>query len=118
MALSDYLTSDEWDACFYAFFGQHMTNDFGASMRMSINRLLSLGYQFPGLDSTGSKLRQVENGVNAEKLLFFFGMIPQEQTNQMLTSGRNFWLKHDPKMVDETDDEWAEQTEKALTIKH
>ena len=63
MALSDYLTSDEWDACLYVHFttnelrgliGDPQLN-FRESMQIAIDGLLKNGYKFSGLDSNGAK---------------------------------------------------------------
>jgi len=113
MALSDYLTGQEWDACFYAFIGQHAAEDLGGSMRKTINHLLGLGYRFPGLNDDGSKKVQVENGINAPKVCIFLGNPHGCDILGILDSGREFWKRHDPTMVDETDDEWAEQMQDA-----
>jgi len=116
MALSDYLTGDEWDACFYASFGQHHAKNFGESMHKTIDALLSSGYNFPGLDETGSKLRQVEDGVNAIKVCIFLGNPHKVDVLNILTNGRNFLKEKLPSLVDETDEEWAEQIKEANGI--
>lgn len=109
MALSDYLTSDEWDACFYAAAGQHAAPNFGESMHKTIQALLESGYRFPGLDEDGNKRVQVENGVNAPKACIFLGNPYKCDIIHILDRGREFWKQHLPRLVDETDEEWAAQ---------
>ena len=112
MALSDYLTSDEWDACFYAYFGQHHTDNFGVSMRTTIDALLEAGHRFSGLDESGNKSQQVGNGVNAPKLLIFTGNPCSVDVLTCLDSGRRFLKEKLPSLVDESDEEWAEELAK------
>ena len=113
MALSDYLTGEEWDACFYASMGQHAANNFGESMHQTILALLSSGYQFAGLDANGGKRCQVCNGVNAPKVCIFLGNPHEINVLSILDSGRRFLKCHLPALVDETDEEWQEQMEAA-----
>lgn len=111
MALSDYLTGDEWDACLYAMFGQHAADNFGASMRKTITALLDSGYRFAGLDEHGHKRVQVCNGINAPKVMAVARLRkPQkEEIFGWLSNGRKFLQRVLPSLVDETDQEWAEQ---------
>ena len=109
MALSDYLTGDEWDACFYASMGQHASSNFGDSMHKTISCLLAAGHVFPGLDENGGKLCQVENGVNASKVCIFLGNPYKVDVLACLERGREFLKQTLPDLVDETDEEWAEQ---------
>ena len=111
MALSDYLTGAEWDACFYASIGQHhcQCQSFGESMHKTIDALLEAGHQFPGLDSSGQKYEQVCNGVNAPKVLMMFGMNKGIDILEILENGRRFLKDKLPALVDETDEEWAQQ---------
>ena len=109
MALSDYLTSDEWDACFYASFGQHQSESFGASMHKTILTLISAGYEFSGLDEFGNKRETVGGGVNAPKVCIFLGNPHNVDVLQCLDNGRKFLKEQYPVLVDETDDEWALQ---------
>jgi hypothetical protein len=109
MALSDYLTGDEWDACFYAFLGQHQTSDFGASMRLTIDALLANGYRFSGLDEYGNKVAQVARMTNSRKIKVFFGNLSSDKVIKILDNGRSFLKTHLPNLVDETDEEWEEQ---------
>ena len=113
MALSDYLTGDEWDGCFYASFGQHQAENLDASMHKTIQHLLQKGYSFTGLDGQGNKRVQVGNGINAPKLVMFFGNSYKLDPGELLDNGRNFLKQHAPELVDETDQEWAEQMAKA-----
>jgi len=113
MALSDYLTGNEWDACFYASFGKSHSNNFGSSMRLTINRLLEEGYKFSGLDKDGNKKIQVENGINAPKVCIFLGNSYDCDILEILKNGRNFLKDKCPSLVDETDKEWNEQITEA-----
>lgn len=113
MALSDYLTSDEWDACFYASFGQHASKNFGESMRKTIDALLKIEYVFEGLDSYGNKLQQVENGINAPKVCIWLGNPYNVNVLNCLTKGRNFLKQYLPSLVDETDEQWEIEIEQA-----
>ena len=113
MAMSDYLTSDEWDACFYASFGKHGgAGSFGDSMHKTIQSLLDAGHIFPGLDESGGKREQVCNGVNAPKLCIFLGNPHNVDVLRCLGRGRDFLKRVAPDLVDETDEEWAIQMEK------
>lgn len=111
MSLSDYLTGDEWDACYYASLGKHHSSNFGESMHKTIDALLAVGHKFPGLDKDGNKKEQVSN-VNANKTLIFFGD-PTVDALNILDNGRNFLKKKLPHLVDETDDEWHEELKSA-----
>lgn len=113
MALSDYLAGNEWDACFYASMGQHQAGNFGESMHKTIHFLLDKGHVFPGLDESGNKLHQVENGVNAPKVCIFLGNPHNVDVLKCLDHGRTFLKGIAPELVDETDEEWAEQMEEA-----
>ncbi len=106
MALSDYLTGPEWDACFYASMGQHQADSFGDSMHKTINVLLKSGYRFSGLDETGEKKVQVENGVNAPKVCMFLGNPHKCDPFEIMNTGRKFLKEHLPLLVDQTDEEW------------
>lgn len=112
MALSDYLTDSEWDACYYAFAGQHRAPNLGESMRKTIDLLVSKGYQFSGLDSSGNKHVQVPSN-NAEKFCVAIGLKKELATAEFIMSifesGRTFLKQHAPELVDETDDEWEQQ---------
>lgn len=113
MALSDYLTDDEWDACFYASMGgKAVSNDFGAAMHKTIRALLEIGYEFQGLDGDGNKKQQLPSG-NASKILIWLGNPHHVDILAILENGRNFLKKHRPDWVDETDEEWAKQMEDA-----
>lgn len=109
MALSDYLTGDEWDACWYAFFGKHLAPNFGESMHMTIQALLKSGYVFPGLDDNGNKKEQICDGINAPKFSgMFFHTLSKEEKIQIFDNGRNFLKEHLPSLINETDEEWQE----------
>ena len=108
MALSDYLTSNEWDGCFYLLHGAHRAPDLGASMRKTIDVLLEKGYEFSGLDKEGNKVQQVDEGVNAPKLLIFLGDADAELLKSCLVNGRKFVQDHLPDLISETDEEWNE----------
>ena len=113
MALSDYLTGDEWDACFYTSLGQHAGANFGESMHKTIDALLASGYKFAGLDESGNKSQQVCDGINAPKLCIFLGNPHKVDILHILDNGRTFIKQYLPNLVDETDEEWAEQIAKA-----
>src|SRR5690606_6743273 len=113
MALSDYLTGDEWDACFYASLGQNQSDNIGESMRKTIADLLAAGHDFPGLDENGDKRVQVCSGVNAPKMMVFFGNPGGVDVLEILDNGREFLKRKLPTLVDETDEEWHGQIEKA-----
>jgi len=113
MALSDYLTSNEWDACFYASLGQHHSPNFGQSMHKTVDALLATGHTFPGLDENGDKKCQVENGVNAPKVCIFLGNPHNVDVMGCLDNGRNFLKGVLPSLVDETDEEWLQQLNRA-----
>lgn len=106
MALSDYLTGDEWDACFYAMLKKSAAPDFGTSMHMTIDALLAKGYVFSGLDEKGHKKQQVCNGINASKIMIFFGDTDGIDVVGILNNGRQFVQKNIPELLGETDDEW------------
>jgi hypothetical protein len=113
MALSDYLTGDEWDACFYTSMGQRHADNFGDSMDKTIKCLLDSGYRFPGLTEQGNKKEQVCDGINAPKCCIFLGNPYHADVLQILDNGRNFLKIHAPKLVDETDADWKAQMDKA-----
>jgi hypothetical protein len=106
MALSDYLTGDEWDACFYASFGKSMAPNFGDSMRQTIQTLLAKGYEFAGLDENGNKYEQVEDGINAPKVCIFLGNPYNCNIEEIMNNGRNFLKEHAPELVSEPDEVW------------
>lgn len=110
MALSDYLTSEEWNACFYRLNTQTRgeTVNFGVIMRETINELLSNGYQFEGLNEKGHKKRQICNGVNAPKILLFMGNPKSLSVCAILEDGRDFIKEHLPHLLFETDAVWEQ----------
>ena len=117
MALSDYLTSDEWDACYYVHYGRMGEGvvSLADSMHKTIDKLLEKGYKFSGLDEKGQKLQQVENGINAEKLVgAMMGTMQLSEAIEIFGKGRAFLKEHCPEMVDETDEEWEAQKKEAL----
>lgn len=114
MALSDYLSDDEWDACYYASFGQHASSNFWESMYKTIEALSAAGYEFDGLYADGTRKTQVSSR-NPSKLLIFLGNPNGVDILGILDSGRAFLKKHLPSLVDETDEEWAEQLASAAT---
>lgn len=115
MALSDYLTGPEWDACFYASMGQHSADNFGDSMTKTIRALLDSGYVFSGLDNEGCKANYIGGPENARKVMLFFGNHGNVDVLEILDSGRRFLQRILPSLIDETDDEWAEQMTRART---
>lgn len=112
VALSNYLTDDEWDACFYASMGRSHAPDFGQSVHLTIESLLAVGYRFQGLDEKGQKKDQVPNN-NGRKLLIWLGNPDKVDVVEIYTNGRNFLKKHCPDMVDETDEEFEKAMRKA-----
>jgi hypothetical protein len=107
MALSDYLSSDEWDACFYLSVGKHMAANFGESMEKTIKELISRGYIFAGLDEFGNKYRQIPSD-NALKVLVLLGNPNNLDVNEIINNGRHFVKIHLPDLINETDEEWEE----------
>lgn len=105
MALSDYLTSDEWDACLYMMQRGEDAN-FGDAMHRTIQSLLSAGYQFAGLYADGNKKQQIPGTNNGKKLCIFLGNPHNCDVAAILDNGRNFIKKHLPDLVGETDEEW------------
>ena len=107
MALSDYLTGDEWDACYYVAMVAHKGENFGDAMHQTITALLKNGYRFSGLDEYGMKMEQVEGGVNAPKILLFLGNPNKIDPLPILDNGRRFLKLHCPELVVVgTDAEW------------
>jgi hypothetical protein len=112
VALSDYLTSNEWDACYYAVFGYSMvpSGNFGESMNNTIQKLLESGYKFEGLDEKGRKKHQVQGSENAKKLVhIFFGEKNGISVADVLDNGRTFLKGVCPEMVSENDYEWEHE---------
>lgn len=105
MALSDYLTGDEWDACFYRYCEIGMGN-FGNSMHQTIQDLLKTGYKFSGLDEHGNKRCQVENGINASKVCIFLGNPYGCDISEILANGRKFLKEHAPGLVEISDEDF------------
>ena len=112
MALSDYLTNDEWDACYYVAMIAHRGENFGDSMQQTITALLKNGYRFTGLDEYGMKLEQVEDGINAPKILIFLGNPNKIDTLPLLENGRRFLKLFAPALLAEPDELWDELVEK------
>jgi hypothetical protein len=108
MALSDYLTGDEWDACYYVAMIAHRGENFGDSMQQTIVALLKNGYRFTGLDEYGMKVEQVEDGINAPKLFIFLGNPNKIDTTPILENGRRFLRLFAPALLAESDEIWAE----------
>jgi len=109
MALSDYLTEDEWDACFYRMCGGAGNGNLGDAMHDTINILLEKGHNFPGLDDSGSKLKQILGTSNPYKVCIFLGNPHDVDVLEVLDNGRR-WLKENyPDLVEETDDEWERE---------
>jgi hypothetical protein len=106
MALSDYLTNKEWDACYYASLGQHRSENFGESMKKTIAKLIEKGYKFRGLTDDLKRIEQVPSN-NANKILIFFGKTEGIDIHDILNNGRIFLKEHCPELVDESDEEWV-----------
>lgn len=107
VALSDYLTNEEWDACYYVAMIGHKGENFGDSMQQTIEALLANNYSFRGLDEHGMKLQQVGDGVNAPKVLIFLGNPNKIDTLPILENGRSFLKQFAPALVVESDEIWA-----------
>lgn len=107
MALSDYLSGDEWDACFYAFFGKSQADNLGDSMRKTIEVLLASGYRFEGLDDRGYKSLQIEGTNNSQKFMqAFFGEDNGIILSDVIKNGRSFMKNNCPELISETDEEF------------
>jgi hypothetical protein len=114
MALSDYLTSDEWDACYYAFrSGASQADNFGDSMHRTIERLLATGYRFPGLTEGGEKHVQIVSDNATKFVQAVFHEMDRETFLGIVESGRAFLREHCPDMLVETDQEWSDQIAQA-----
>ena len=112
MALSDYLTNEEWDACFYAFVGPgpkgQSWTDLGQCMHAVIDAAIAGGYSYDGLTSTGEKKHQIPSD-NPSKILIWLGNPHGVDILGVLRSGRTWIKAHLPDWLTETDEEWAEQ---------
>lgn len=109
MALSDYLSGGEWDACFYASFGKSSAENFGDSMHKTINALLAFGYKFEGLDEFGHKKQQITGSGNPQKLVrTFFGEENGISICGIIENGRSFLKTHCPDLISETDEQFNE----------
>ena len=108
MAISDYLTDEEWDACFYRMAGGAGEGNLGAAIRDTIDKLLTVGYEFTGLDESGNKAQQISSG-NPSKVCMFIGNPHGVDPVALLESGRNFLKRVSPELVEETDEEWDKQ---------
>ncbi|KKK89786.1 hypothetical protein LCGC14_2729580 [marine sediment metagenome] len=113
MALSDYLTGEEWDACYYVAMVANRGQNLGDAMHVTIEVLLAGGYKFSGLDEYGDKLQQVGDGVNAPKMCIFLGNPYKVDQLALVENGRRFLKQHAPTMITETDEEWAGLVAKA-----
>lgn len=120
MALSDYLTGEEWDACFYLHIHDNLRRQkttepmmsLGDHMHYLIAELLRRGYKFSGLDENGNKKQQVCDGINAAKFSgLFFGEWQPEPIRQIMESGRNFMKQHCAELVFESDEDWNKKKE-------
>ncbi|KKL13199.1 hypothetical protein LCGC14_2528160 [marine sediment metagenome] len=112
MALGDYLTDAEWDACFY-----HCASvgNLGTAMHEVIEKALAAGYRFSGLDEHGAKLQQLTSG-NPDKFCFVMGLGEKRSKVEAMSrmmgifeNGRRWLKEHLPELVTETDDEWEAQ---------
>jgi hypothetical protein len=109
MALSDYLSSEEWDACYYASFFACQADNFGDSMHQTIEKLLASGYKFQGLDENGHKHHQVSGTNNPQKLMkAWFGEDNGVVLSEVIANGRNFLKQHCSSLVVETDAQFEE----------
>lgn len=112
MALSDYLTDDEWDACFYASHGINQAENFGASMHKTIDKLLEKGYVFRGLDAQGNKAQQIPSG-NSVKVCIWLGNPYNVNVLEVIKNGRKFIKEHCPELLSETDEDFEQQIKEA-----
>jgi hypothetical protein len=117
MALSDYLSESEWDACLYRILHNEPT-DFGDIMHKTINSLLANKYKFQGLTEEGYKKEQIPGTRNPQKLVqFFLGEPKGILISEVLTSGRDFLKLNAPDLVEESDESWIEQMNHGLIEK-
>jgi len=106
MSLDDYLTEEEWNACFYAHSkGILKTEHFGQSMLLTIQALLKADYHFRGIDDKGGLKQKMDDGKNQKKLQFFFGNPENLDGFPWLENGRQFLKDHLPDWI-ESDQEW------------
>lgn len=105
MAISDYLTSDEWDGCYYVFAGHDKLN-FMEVIRMVVPALYDKGYTMQGLDRECNRVQTVWSS-NAHKLVAVMAGTQQHiDLRGALINGRNFIKQHLPELLKETDEQW------------
>lgn len=114
MALSDYLTSEEWDAIFYMMADPNVeekAQNFGHAMRIQIERLQEAGHVFPGLDAEGNKVKQIASD-NPEKI---FAMLNEDAGKLVdcYAEGRKYLKEHYPGLVFDTDETYEQEIKEA-----
>lgn len=104
MAISDYLTNDEWDGCYYVFMSQNQLN-FSEVIRSVVPALYEKGYQVQGLGRDCSRI-QYGWGGNAKKLVAAMCGTGDADLRACVINGRNFIKQHLPELLRETDEQW------------
>lgn len=110
VALGEYLSASEWNACYYAFLsGKYVS--FGAAIQGCVADLLAQGYFFHGLDLRGHPRMRIYDSGNERRLAIITREIRTDAKEhlEMMDGGRSFLKKHCPRLVRETDAEWKEQ---------
>lgn len=109
MALSDYLTSDEWDACFYRWVSAGIS-DFGTAIRETVFGVAKTGYVFEGVTAECEKIKQIPNTNNADKVVAIVkgDRHPGQLLVTSLVKGRFFIKRNAPSLLSEDDAKFAE----------
>ena len=102
MALSNWLTRQEWNACFFAGMKEEICADLGTQLRLGIGLLHRSGYVFEGITSTAAgdyeKVTQCCDGNERVLVEFLDGSFdPRGRAKEVLawTDGPNLdwsWL--------------------------
>lgn len=110
MALADYLTDDEWNACLYLYASHSLSGirDFNAALREAVPLMLRAGLSFKGLDAAGLEVAKVSSS-NAEKFvrMFFYSKTDHALVMSWIGAGRAYLLSRCPSLVKETDEDWG-----------
>lgn len=107
MALIDYITSQEFDACFYTFIVDKRPT-FEIAVDETVKNLLHSDYKFEGIDRSGNRVRKVRCDQKTKKLVnIWFKGKGEVDPRTMLNNGREFLKKVNPSLVKETDEEFA-----------
>lgn len=106
MTLSDCLTDDEWDGCYYIYLLHAKNNlSIGDVIRAVVRSLYEKGFYCKGIDINGNKLAYVPNN-NDRKLKAALTGVNTYDMQHSLENGRKFIKEHLPEQLGETDDEW------------